>query len=120
MNVLLIDDSRAMRMILKRTLAEVRALRGATFSEAANGVEGLEAITAGDFDLVLCDWNMPEMDGITLLRTIRDQGENVTFGFVTSESTPVMYDTAMQAGASFLVTKPFQARNFELALERVG
>lgn len=119
MKVLVIDDSRAMRMIVKRTIAQAEGFAGADISEAADGKEGLEAIRAETPDLVLCDWNMPEMTGIELLDALRAEGNDVTFGFVTSESTPEMYERAMASGAAFLVTKPFTARNFELALARV-
>lgn len=120
MKVFVVDDSRAMRMIVKRTLSQAEGFGSAEITEAADGSEALGLIRAATPDLVLSDWNMPEMTGIQLLEALRAEGNTVTFGFVTSESTPEMYERAMGAGASFLVTKPFTARNFELALARIG
>ena len=120
MKVLVVDDSRAMRMIVKRTLSQAQGFAGADITEASDGREALGVIQSGSFDLVLCDWNMPEMTGIQLLEALRAAGNLVTFGFVTSESTPEMYERAMATGAAFLITKPFTPANFELALARIG
>ena len=120
MKVLVVDDSRAMRMIVKRTLSQAAGFAGADIAEACDGAGALDAIRADTPDLVLCDWNMPNMTGIELLTALRAEGNSVNFGFVTSESTPEMYERAMAGGAAFLVTKPFTARNFELALARLG
>ncbi len=111
MKILIIDDSKAMRMIVKRTLKQA-GFGDATMSEATNGREGLTAIGADRPDLVLCDWNMPEMTGIELLRELRTQGNDVKFGFVTSEGTPEMRQQAHDSGAVFLISKPFTAEIF--------
>lgn len=111
MKILIIDDSKAMRMIVKRTLKQA-GFGDATMSEATNGREGLAAINADRPDLVLCDWNMPEMTGIELLRELRTQGNDVKFGFVTSEGTPEMRQQAADSGAVFLISKPFTAEIF--------
>jgi two-component system chemotaxis response regulator CheY len=118
MRILIVDDSKAMRMIVKRTLGQA-GYKDAEIEEAANGVEALEAITAKPPDLVLSDWNMPEMTGIELLRVLRKEGPFVKFGFVTSESTPEMRDQAIRAGARFLIAKPFTAEVFEDTLAGV-
>lgn len=119
MEFLIVDDSRAMRMIVSRVVRQA-GYEGSTFREAADGAEGLEAVRASCPDLVLCDWNMPEMSGIDLLRALRSEGIDVPFGFVTSESTPEMRDVALAAGASFLVAKPFTADAFQEALAAVA
>jgi len=61
--VLIVDDSKAMRLIVRRTLRQA-GFDDLDASEATNGKEALDAITAAQFDLVLSDWNMPEMTGI--------------------------------------------------------
>jgi two-component system, chemotaxis family, chemotaxis protein CheY len=114
--ILVVDDSKAMRMIVTRALKSTAAYGSATIIEAADGKEALATIAAEQPDAVLSDWNMPEMTGIELLESLQAQGATVTFGFVTSESTPEMHDRAMAAGASFLVTKPFTADAIERAL----
>jgi two-component system chemotaxis response regulator CheY len=111
MNVLIVDDSRAMRMIVSRTLRQAGYGDG-NLREAADGAEALVAIQADKPDLVLSDWNMPEMNGIELLRALRAEGNDVRFGFVTSESTTEMREVAIAAGAEFLIGKPFTAENF--------
>jgi two-component system, chemotaxis family, chemotaxis protein CheY len=117
MKILVVDDSRAMRMIVKRTLRQA-GFNNLDVSEADNGKTALQAIQADPPSLVLCDWNMPEMNGIELLRTLRGDGNNVNFGFVTSEASPEMKNTASAAGAQFLITKPFTADTFKDVLTR--
>jgi two-component system chemotaxis response regulator CheY len=118
MKILVVDDSKAMRLLVMRALRQI-GLGGHTFEEAANGAEALEAIRAAPPDLVLADWNMPEMNGLDLLNHLRESGEDIRFGFVTSESSPEMRDQAMRAGALFLLTKPFTAETLQTALAPV-
>lgn len=118
MKVLIVDDSKAMRMIVVRTLRQA-GYGAAEVREAVNGAEGLIAIRADMPDLVLCDWNMPEMSGIDLLVRLNADGVKVRFGFVTSEGTDMMRERARQEGALFLIAKPFTAEAFAAALEPV-
>ena len=115
MKILIVDDSKVMRSIVKRTLRQA-GFGGHDVIEAANGTEGLNQVKAESPDIVLCDWNMPEMNGIDLLRELRAAGNDVKFGFVTSEGTPEMRETGEQAGAQFFITKPFTAEDFEQTL----
>ena len=111
MRVLVVDDSKAMRMIVIRTLrqsgVEITEIR-----EAEDGAEGLTAVAEWKPDLVLSDWNMPNMTGIQFLTALRDSGNSTTFGFVTSESGSAMREQALAAGASFLLVKPFNGERF--------
>lgn len=118
MDLLVVDDSKAMRMIVKRTLRQA-GYGDANVKEAANGREALDMMGGWTPDLVLCDWNMPEMTGIELLEELRKQGNGVKFGFVTSEGTPEMRDTASKAGALFLIHKPFTPETFKEKLGKV-
>lgn len=119
MRILIVDDSRAMRMIIARVLRQT-GHAGATLAEAADGVEALAAIRADCPDLVLCDWNMPRMTGIELLRTLRAEGDDVRFGFVTVESTGQMRARAIESGALFLIAKPFTAARVEQVLSSLA
>ncbi len=119
MKVLLVDDSNAMRIIVKRKLREA-GYGHWTVTEARNGKEAYEISKACLPDLFLCDWNMPEMSGFDLLQKIREAGCNSRFGFVTSESGPEAREKALEAGASFLIVKPFTAEDFQLAFESAG
>ncbi|MGN6605562.1 MAG: response regulator [Jatrophihabitans sp.] len=118
MKVLIADDSRVMRQIVTRTLRQA-GYGHVTVVEASNGAEGLAMCADEQPDLVLSDWNMPEMTGIEFLRSLRSQGDARPFGFVTSEGSPAMRDTAAEAGALFLIAKPFNADTFRDVLEPV-
>jgi two-component system, chemotaxis family, chemotaxis protein CheY len=118
MKVLIVDDSNAMRMIIKRTLRQA-GFESWVIEEASNGVEALASIQSSGPDLVLADWNMPEMSGYELLEQLKQTGAKVKFGFITSESTPEMKKKAEDAGALFLITKPFTADIFKEILTTV-
>lgn len=116
MKILVVDDSKAMRMIVIRALKGTSDYADAEILQAANGQEALDVIESDAPDVVLSDWNMPEMTGIELLQALNERGSKVPLGFVTSESTPEMYERAMSEGAKFLVTKPFTPETLGEAL----
>jgi two-component system chemotaxis response regulator CheY len=118
MKILVVDDSKAMRMIVLRALRQ-SGFGDAQTVEAEDGVQGLEKVRAERPDLVLSDWNMPNLSGIEFLRELRATGDETTFGFVTSESTPAMREQAIAAGAAFLIAKPFAPDAFEEILSGV-
>ena len=111
MKILVIDDSKTMRMIVVRTLRQA-GFEGHTIIEAVDGALGLEAIEAHAPGLILSDWNMPNMSGLELLRELKERGSTTPFYFVTSESSDHMRALAGQAGAVGLITKPFTADGF--------
>jgi two-component system chemotaxis response regulator CheY len=111
MKFLIVDDSKAMRMIVQRNLRQA-GFGDATIVEAADGKEGLERAAAEAPDMILSDWNMPTMNGIAFLTELRAQGIEATFGFVTSESTVEMRELAIATGADFFLVKPFSAQKF--------
>lgn len=115
MRVLVVDDSKAMRMIVMRQMRQI-GYGDSDFAEANNGQEALDAILSDPPGLVLSDWNMPEMSGIELLRALNERQVKIPFGFVTSEGTPEMRQLAADAGARFLVAKPFTADDLQTAL----
>ncbi len=104
---MVIDDSRAMRMILARTLREV----GYEVCEAAHGKEALALLEQhhGEFSLVLVDWNMPEMNGLEFVRQVRSEPNwsGTTLMMVTTETELEQMMTALEAGADEYVMKPF-------------
>jgi two-component system chemotaxis response regulator CheY len=115
MKIVLADDSRVMRQIVIRTLRQA-GYTGHEILEAENGLEAVELVRRETPDLVLSDWNMPEMNGIDALSTLRESGNEVPFGFVTSEGSDGMRERAALAGASFLIAKPFTPEAFQEAL----
>jgi two-component system chemotaxis response regulator CheY len=118
MKVLIVDDSKTMRMIIKRTLHQA-GFDGLETVEAGNGLEALDKIRSAAPQVVLCDWNMPQMNGLQLLRRIAAEQLPVRFGFVTSESTNEMRETACQCGAQFFISKPFTPDTFRAQLKPV-
>ncbi len=112
MNILIVDDSKAMRMIVRRTLRQAGFGKHQTF-QAENGREAVQVMAKNPIDLVLSDWNMPVMNGLQLLQFLRSRKNRVRFGFVTTEGTPDMRAKAMASGAQFVIVKPFTAQTFE-------
>ncbi len=106
MKILIVDDSKAMRMIVMRTLRQV-GLGTHTLVEASSGAEALKMIKADKPGLILADWNMPEMSGLDLLKALKAENIAVKLGFVTSECSAEMQALAKQEGALFFLTKPF-------------
>ena len=111
MKILIADDSRAMRQIVTRTLRQA-GFGDHELIEAADGEQALDMTAAEQPDLVIADWNMPGMTGVEVLRRLRAGGNEVTFGFVTSECTPEMQQQAEAAGALFFIIKPFTTERF--------
>lgn len=112
MKILIVDDSTAMRMIVKKTL-RLAGFENHEIVEADDGVKALASIKASKPDLILSDWNMPNMTGLQLLETLGKEGVKVTFGFVTTEATQEMRAKAFGAGAKFLISKPFTPESFK-------
>lgn len=116
MAILVVDDSRAMRMIVHRELRKA-GYEPEQIVEAENGAVALEVVCGGNIQLVLSDWNMPDMNGLELLTAVRAKGINIAFGFVTSESGEDARGTALAAGANFVVTKPFTGGDLLRAID---
>lgn len=118
MKILIADDSKAMRMIVVRTLRQA-GFSGHEVTEAEDGAAALELTTKNTYGLILSDWNMPEMTGIDFLRALRGRGDTTPFCFVTSEGSEQMRELADQAGALGLIAKPFTAEAFSDILSPV-
>ena len=118
MKILVTDDSRVMRQIVIRTLRQA-GYDDHDIIHAENGQDAFDLVWSEQPDLVLSDWNMPEMSGIECLEALRASGSQVPFGFVTSEGSPEMREKAANAGAIFLIAKPFNEDTFKDALDGV-
>ena len=116
MRVLVADDSRVMRQIVIRTLRQA-GYDWWDISEAPDGRAAFDLVAADPPDLVLSDWNMPEMSGMELLESMRASGLDVPFAFVTSEGSAEMRAQAEAAGALFLIAKPFTADVFRETID---
>lgn len=117
MKILIVDDSKTMRMLVKRGLRQA-GFTSCEVVEAECGADAIASIEKQKPDVVLCDWNMPGMTGLELLQQLRSQGFQSTFGFVTSEGTPEMRSLAEKAGAQFYVAKPFTHEDLRRELGR--
>lgn len=116
MNILIVDDSRTMRMVVRKTLRQTN-LGAFNIEEACNGMDAIEKLKSWKADVILSDWNMPEMDGLALLGAVRGTGNiGVKFGFITSQATPHSHLLAQNAGATFMVSKPVSAEELESVL----
>ena len=106
MKILLVDDSRTIRNIQKNVLAQI----GFTdVIEAADGIEALSQLATHKPDMALVDWNMPNMDGITLVRKIRETDKHLPLVMVTTEAEKSRVLEAIKAGVNNYVVKPFTA-----------
>ncbi len=119
MKLLIVDDSKVMRSIIIRTL-KAAGYGDAVFAEAGNGIEALKAMREGAIDLMLLDWNMPDLNGIDLAEKMKAAGIKLKFGFVTTETSDEMRKRATAAGALFLVGKPFTPEAMQAAFAQAG
>jgi len=104
MKFLIVDDSRTIRNIQKNTLAQ---LGHTDMTEAADGIEALACIAADRPDIMLVDWNMPNMDGITLVRKVRETDKSLPIIMVTTEAEKSRVVEAIKAGVNNYLVKPF-------------
>lgn len=118
MDILLVDDSKTMRMIVQRAIRQA-GFRGLAIGEAENGKQALDTLSEAKPKLVLSDWNMPEMTGIDFLTNLRAKQNKVPFGFITSEASAEIKKLALDSGASFLITKPFTPEDVQAALSPI-
>jgi two-component system chemotaxis response regulator CheY len=104
--VLSVDDSASMRQMVKLTLTSA----GYAVTEAANGAEGLAKAKTAPADMVVTDLNMPVMDGLSLIRELRQLPayRGVPIIFLTTESDAAVKQQAKEAGATGWITKPFK------------
>ena len=118
MKFLVVDDFSTMRRIVRNLLKE---LGFTNVQEAEDGVDALNRLRGEDFDFVVSDWNMPNMTGIELLRTIRsdDKLKHLPVLIVTSEAKRENIIEAAQADASGYVVKPFTAGTLDKKLKKI-
>ncbi|AHF74932.1 Chemotaxis regulator - transmits chemoreceptor signals to flagelllar motor components CheY [Candidatus Sodalis pierantonius str. SOPE] len=115
---LVVDDFSTMRRIVRNLLKE---LGFNNVEEAEDGADALVKLKAVPFDFVISDWNMPNMDGLSLLQAIRADGAMAAMPvlMVTAEAKKENIVAAAQAGASGYVVKPFTAATLEEKLSKI-
>lgn len=116
MKALVVDDSAVMRKVLIGALGRA----GITdVDQAADGQEAVAATDANDYNLVLMDWNMPNMLGIDAVRTIRSNGKTMPIIMVTTEAEKSRVIDALKAGAQNYVIKPFEPATIVSKIQEV-
>ncbi len=115
---LVVDDFSTMRRIVRNLLKE---LGYTNVDEAEDGAIALQKLSAGGFDFVVTDWNMPNMDGLTLLQTIRSTPtlKHLPVLMITAEAKKENIIAAAQAGASGYIVKPFTAATLSEKLQKI-
>jgi two-component system chemotaxis response regulator CheY len=119
MKALIVDDSRAMRLVLRQILSEI----GIDVAEARHGREALTYLQAHpDTTIALIDWNMPEMNGLELVEAVRGDTrlDNLRLMMVTTETEMAHIQRALLAGANEYVMKPFSKGIIEDKLRLLG
>ena len=119
MKILVVDDSAVMRKLIARSIRQA-GYGDAQLVEAEDGQHALTVAAEERPDVILADWNMPNLTGIEMLNALRESGNGVRVGFVTSESSKEVKLTAQQAGASFFLSKPIDTSKLEAALASVA
>ncbi len=115
---LVVEDSKTMRSMLAESLLRIP---GMEVVEADNGLAGIRALAAGQFDLVVTDVNMPVMDGLKLVRHVRGdpRHEKTPIVIITTENAPNDRDRAMALGANAYIEKPIQAPRVIRAVKKL-
>lgn len=113
-SLLIVDDSATMRKIIMRTV-RMSGLEFDRTEEAGNGNEALEKLGSGPVDIMLCDVNMPEMNGTELLKKVRemDSCADTKIIMVSTESSQELINNVMSDGANGYITKPFTPEKFQ-------
>ncbi len=119
MKIITIDDSSTMRRIIKNTLKRIGY--GDEILEAENGKEALEILENNPVDLIITDWNMPVMDGLTFVKKIRSNSkfDDVPIIMVTTEAAKEDIITALKAGVNNYIVKPFTPQVLKEKIEQV-
>jgi two-component system, chemotaxis family, chemotaxis protein CheY len=106
-NILIVDDSKTVHMMLKNTIGQV--MGQATIYDAFNGFEAVAQVESLEIDIILLDWNMPEMNGIEPLKEIRANPENrnIKIAMVTTEAQKDDVRKAISMGLNGYIVKPF-------------
>lgn len=120
MKILLVDDSRTTRRVIANLLFSI----GLTdVHQAENGKNALTKLkNAGNFELLITDWNMPEMNGLDLVKAVRSEPalKNIRILMVTAEATRDAVISAVQAGINGYVTKPFSAATLKEKINKIA
>ena len=117
MRVLTVDDSRTILAMLHHTLSNA----GFEVLQAEDGQQGLDRLGVQDFDLIITDLNMPVMDGLTFIRSVRAQGrhQSLPILILTTETSQEKRDAGRAAGGTGWIVKPFDPEKLISVINKV-
>ncbi len=115
--ILVVDDSAVMRKIIKKNIKESGLLVN-EFADAGNGKQALDVVSHDNIDLILCDWNMPNMSGLEFVKTLRSLNlpKKIPVVMITTEGSDSKKSEAKESGADGYLTKPFTPEQLRNAL----
>lgn len=118
LKVLVADDMRSMRALIKASLKDLGFSR---IDEAADGEMAKKAISSGEFDLVICDWDMPHANGLEVLEHTRTNAKNTAVPFImlTANNDVKHVKQAIEAGVSDYIAKPFKPVSLSTKVDRL-
>lgn len=119
LNILVVDDSAVMRKIIKKALTDSK-YSDASISEAGDGQEGLDEFDPKQTDLILADWNMPNLNGLEFIKKVREikASKKVVIIMVTTEGSAGKMEEAMDNGVDNYITKPFTSIQLEQKIDK--
>ena len=115
--VLLVEDDKNLNFILKSSLEQM--IGGYEVVSVANGKDGLDMLTKGNFDVIVSDVEMPVMDGVTMVQHIRKNHPSLAIIFITGLTTARDVINGYQAGADFYIKKPFLPEELDAHIQAV-
>ena len=114
MKILIVDDSRVARSNIKKALS---GLVNITIFEAEDGKKGWAVVQEENPDIIFTDWYMENMDGLALIRKVRQCNNAVKICMLTSETNDERQALAKEEGADYILTKPLKLEELAKALE---
>ncbi|GBR17601.1 response regulator [Gluconobacter japonicus] len=118
MSVLLVDDQTSIRSLLRNSLVQLGFVHVAG---VRNGIEALEHLKAYPTHLIISDFNMPDMDGLELLKAVRASSQNAKTGFImlTGQASKELVQQAISSGVNNFLAKPFTTSSLKARIEAV-
>ena len=118
MKVLVVDDFSTMRRIVKNLLKQIGF---ASVDEAEDGAQALTKLKGGDYGFIVSDWNMPNMDGLSMLKKVREDDElkEIPVLMVTAEAEKEKVITTIQAGCNNYIVKPFTGEILKEKIDKI-
>jgi len=112
MRVIVADDSKTMRRIIVNVLKEIGIIK-TNIGEANDGKEGFEIFKKDKWDIILTDWNMPNMNGLQFVQEVRKINKDIPIVMITTEGGKTEVVTALKNGVNNYIVKPFNAKTLK-------